>query len=109
MRRIVFRPAAEKDLSELYRTIRDRSGSPDVAIRYIRRIRGYCEGFAEFPERGAKRDDLRSGLRPIGFERRVVIAFTFDDDHVRIGRIFYGGRDYEALLGPDRGPSESDA
>jgi toxin ParE1/3/4 len=86
-------------LIELYQAIRDRSGEAGVAIRYIRRIRDYCEKFAEFPERGTKRDDIRPGLRIIGFERRVTIAFTFDGDCVRIGRIFYGGRDYEALLG----------
>ncbi|MBY6239638.1 type II toxin-antitoxin system RelE/ParE family toxin [Methylosinus sp. Sm6] len=98
-RKVVFRAAAERDLAKLYRDIRDQRGAPIVAIDYIRRIRAYCEGFAEFPERRTKRDDIRPGLRVIGFERRVVIAFTFDDHHVRIARIFYGGRDYEALVG----------
>jgi toxin ParE1/3/4 len=97
-RKVVFRAAAERDLAKLYKDIRDQRGEPTVAIDYIRRIREYCHGFAEFPERGAKRDDIRPGLRIIGFERRVVIAFTFDAERVRIGRIFYGGRDYEALL-----------
>lgn len=97
-RKVVFRAAAERDLTKLYRDIRDQRGEPTVAIDYIRRIRAYCEGFSELPERGAKRDDIRPGLRIIGFERRVAIAFTFDERHVRIGRIFYGGRNYEALL-----------
>jgi toxin ParE1/3/4 len=98
-RRIVFRAAAERDLAKLYRDIRDQRGGPAVAIDYIRRIRSYCGGFAEFPERGMKRDDIRPGLRIVGFERRVAIAFTFDDHHVRIARIFYGGRNYDSLLG----------
>lgn len=98
-RKVVFRAAAERDLAKLYRDIRDQRGEPTVAINYIRRIRSYCEGFAEFPERGTLRDDIRPGLRIIGYERRVTIAFTFDDQRVRIGRVFYGGRDYEALLG----------
>ncbi len=97
-RKVVFRAAAERDLAKLYRDIRDQRGEPTVAINYIRRIRAYCEGFAECPERGGRRDDTRPGLRIVGFERRVAIAFTFDDERVRIARLFCGGRDYEALL-----------
>ena len=46
-----------------------------------------------FPERGAQRDDLRPGLRVIGFERRVTIAFHITSETVVIDRVFYGGRD----------------
>ena len=86
-------------MTRLYHSICEQRGETAVAIAYIRRIREYCEGFADFPERGARRDDIRPGLRIVGFERRVAIAFTFDEERVRIARIFYGGRDYEALLG----------
>jgi toxin ParE1/3/4 len=99
VRNVVFRPAAERDLEGLYTFIRDARGEPTVAIGYIRRIRSFCEGLATFPERGQRRDDIRPGLRITSFERRVVIAFTITPELVRIGRIFYGGRDYEALLG----------
>lgn len=107
MRRLIFRPSAQRDLADLYQNIRDRTGAPDIAIGYVRRIRAYCEGFVEFPERGIKRDDIRPGLRIAGFERRVAIAFTFDADHVRIGRIFYGGRDYQTLLGATNDDAET--
>lgn len=89
-------------MAKLYKDIKDsRGGDPTVAINYLRRIRSYCEGFADFPERGARRDDIRPGLRIIGFERRAAIAFMFDDEKVIIGRVFYGGRDYEAALGKE--------
>ena len=84
VRKVVFRAAAERDLAKLYKDIKDSRGEPTLAINYIRRIRSYCEGFAEFPERGTRRDDIRPGLRIVGFERRVAIVFTFDADHVRI-------------------------
>jgi toxin ParE1/3/4 len=100
-RRVVFRPAAERDLAALYAYIRDDRGGPEVAIGYVRRIRSFCEGLEPFPERGVARDDIRPGLRLAHFERRVVVAFTFTPELVRIGRIFYGGRDYAALLGED--------
>ena len=99
-RRVVLRPAAEHDLQDLYVHIRDsRGGDPAVAIGYIRRIRAYCEGLETFPERGVLRDDIRPGLRLGYFERRIVIAYLITPDLVRIGRIFHGGQDYEALLG----------
>lgn len=59
----------------------------------------YCEGFSQFPVRGKRRDDIREGLRVVGFERRVLIVFEVGADTVRIGRILYRGRDYERLLG----------
>jgi toxin ParE1/3/4 len=56
-------------------------------------IEAYCMKLADFPERGTRRDDLRPGIRIIGFRRRVDIAFTVLDDSVEIARILYGGRD----------------
>ncbi|WP_306121016.1 hypothetical protein [Roseitalea sp. MMSF_3504] len=41
------------------------------------------------------RDDLLPGLRIVGFERRITIAFTIDDDTVTFLRFFYGGQDWE--------------
>ncbi len=90
-RRVVFRPAAERDLAALYAYIRDANGGPEVAIGYVRRIRDFCEGLEPFPERGVARDDIRPGLRLAHFEKRVVVAFTISPELVRIGRIFYAG------------------
>jgi plasmid stabilization system protein ParE len=42
---------------------------------------------------------LRPGVRIVTFERRVVIAYTIrPSGAVEIGRFFYGGRDYEAII-----------
>jgi len=46
---------------------------------------------------GRVRDDLFAGLRTVPFERSAVIAYTVEDDCVRITNVFHGGRDYEAL------------
>lgn len=91
--RIVFRPFAEHDLVALYQYIAENS-SPDRAAAYIGRIEQGCVSLADFPFRGAKRDDLYPGLRIIGFERRASIAFVVESETVRILRIFYGGRDF---------------
>jgi hypothetical protein len=34
----------------------------------------------------------------MGFERRATVAFIVGEDHVRVIRVFYGGRNYERLL-----------
>ena len=95
--RVVFRREAIQQLEELYDHIAD-AGSPENAARYTAAIITYCEGLTDFPHRGSARDDIRPGLRTVGYKRRVVIAFAVLDDTVAILGIFYGGRDYEALL-----------
>lgn len=74
---IIFSPEAEDDLVQLYLYIADRSGEA-VALRYVERIEAYCLSFTDFPERGLSREDLLPGLRVVGFERRVSIAFHLD-------------------------------
>jgi toxin ParE1/3/4 len=51
-----------------------------------------------FPERGRRRDDIRPGLRVVGFERRVAIAFRVLKTRVEIVSIAYGGREFEREL-----------
>jgi toxin ParE1/3/4 len=94
--RVVFSPEAENDLLQLYLYIAEQSGD-GRALDYIERLERYCHGFAEFPERGASRDDLFPGLRVVGFERRVSIAFHITADTVTFDRILYGGRDMGVL------------
>ena len=92
-RRVVYSPAARRDLEDLYDYIADRA-SPQIAFTYLSRIEANCLDFADFPERGTRRDDLEPGLRIVGFERRVTIAFHVSETAVTIDRIFYGGRDF---------------
>ncbi|QZA16834.1 type II toxin-antitoxin system RelE/ParE family toxin [Mycobacterium malmoense] len=75
---VVFAPEAEDQLVELYRYTAE-SGSAEVATRYTEEIVAFCEELAAFPHRGRARDDIRTGLRMIGFRRRVVIAFAVLD------------------------------
>lgn len=102
--RVVFRREALRQLDELYDYIAE-AGSPDNAARYTDAIVTYCEELAQFPHRGTARDDIRPGLRTIGYKRRVVIAFAVLDNIVAILGIFYGGCDYETIL-TDTGPDE---
>jgi toxin ParE1/3/4 len=96
-RTVTFRPAAEEDLNDLYGYVTAKANS-DVAFGYIQRIENACLGLAEFPERGSRRDDLYPGIRLVGFERRITIAFMVEEKAVRIVRIFFGVRDLEGAF-----------
>ncbi|MGP8188102.1 MAG: type II toxin-antitoxin system RelE/ParE family toxin [Terracidiphilus sp.] len=93
-RPVIFTPEAKDDLLDLYDYIADH-GSPARALRYIERIEKTCMSLNTLPERGTRREDLRPGLRVLGFERRVLIAFRVSADSVAILRILYGGRNVE--------------
>ena len=94
-RHVEFAPEAVEDLMQIYEWIAN-AASPETAIQYIDRIETYCRGMGVASERGHKRDDIRPGLRIIGFERRVSVAFTVSETHVTILRLFHGGRNWEA-------------
>jgi toxin ParE1/3/4 len=96
-RNVVFSPEALGDLTSLYDYIAADSG-PSRAIAYIDRIEDYCARFDMSAQRGTRRDDIRPGLRVVGFERRVTIAFHVDPATVTIDRILYGGREVEEAL-----------
>jgi toxin ParE1/3/4 len=99
--KVVFRDHAVADLKALYDYIAS-DNSPEIAIGYIRRIQEACMRLETFPERGRRRDDLQPGLRVIGFERRVAIAFRVLKTRVEIVSIAYGGRDFERELRKDK-------
>lgn len=101
-REVILDAGALQDLETLFDWIADRAG-PHRAEAYTSRLRAYCESFDLFPMRGIRRDDLKPGVRLIGFERRVTIAFTVTDKEVAILRILYGGRDID-LLTEDQNP-----
>lgn len=102
---VVFTPEAQDQLVELYRYIADAASS-EVAARYTEAIVTFCEDLAAFPHRGTARDDIRPGLRAVGFRRGVIIAFAVLDQAVVVIAVFYGGRDYEAILNDPDAASE---
>ena len=97
-RSVVFRPRAEADLIALYDYIADAAG-PVIAGGFIDRIEAACLSLATTPHRGTRRDDILPGLRTIGFERRVTIAFRVLSTRIEIVTIAYRGRDWANTLG----------
>ena len=93
-REVVFAPEARGDLLALYDWIAERA-DPLTAMGFIDRLEGFCRRFAHAGERGHRRDDIRPGLRIVGFERRATVAFFVGDLAVTILRIFHRGRNWE--------------
>jgi toxin ParE1/3/4 len=101
-REVVFAPEAPDDPWRLYEAITAAAGM-SIALAYIERIETYCLGFDLASERGHLRDDIRAGLRIVGFERRVTIAFSVDDARVTILRVFYAAGIWKARFDDLRG------
>lgn len=93
-RRVVFHPAAQRELVELHDYIAEHGG-PVRATTFVSQIREYCLGFSGVAERGTKRDDIAPGVRLVGYRRRVSIVFKVDDATVTIVGIYYAGRNID--------------
>lgn len=94
--RIRLTDEAELDLARIYRFVRQKSASSAVARNYVARIKTFMDGFETYPERGSIRDHVRPGLRIVGFERRVSVAFVVEPAEVVILRILYAGQQFES-------------
>jgi toxin ParE1/3/4 len=98
---VVLTEAAERDLSSIFDYIADRA-SPDIALHFVEGIVTYCLGLGTAPERGTRRDDLRPGLRTIGFKRRATVLFEIaaSQQRVVIHGTYYAGRSVERDFEP---------
>lgn len=102
--RITFSPLAEADIEAIIDWIADQSRTR-TARGFVDRIERRIGSLQRFPVRGTLRDDLAPGLRLIGLEQRVTIAFRVGDAAVTIERVLYGGRNLERAF-PRRGDAE---
>ena len=94
-RQVIFSPEAKQDLLDIGDWIAERAGI-EIALRYIDRMEKFCAGLELSSERGRRRNEVRPGLRVVGFERRIAVAFSVTSTEVIILRLHYGGRDWEA-------------
>ena len=97
--RVIFGPRAGWQPVRLRIYLAETAGRR-TALAYEKRIIARCRKLRTFPHRGTRRDDIMPGLRLIGCERRVTIAFIVAGDRVVIEGVFYGGQDILAALSP---------
>jgi toxin ParE1/3/4 len=95
---VSYADSAKLDLGEIQRYLISSGASFTTARSFTARIRDRCAKIGNVPHIGTARDDILPGLRMVPFERSAVILYMIETNRVRITNIFYGGRDYEALL-----------
>ena len=95
---VEYRQSARDDLAGIFGFIVESGASVEVALKFVLRIEDRCQRMGDAPRSGRRRDDLLAGLRTVPFEHSAVIAYVIEQDMVWITNIFYGGRDFEALL-----------
>jgi len=92
-----FSKRSQADLVSIYEYIAEQS-DPARALAYFERIRNYCLTLNRFPERGTAWYNVARGVRVVGFEHRVSIAFRVRSQTLTILRVLYGGQDISKNL-----------
>ena len=92
---VVFDAAARQDLKDIYDYINSRAGRT-IAENFTVELHQHCARLRHTPERGTRRDELRPGLRTMGYRKRATILFEVDNEHRRVVilGICYAGRNY---------------
>jgi toxin ParE1/3/4 len=98
---VVFTPEADRQLESIRAYVASHAGF-DIAIGFATSTHDACMRLRFSPFRGTARDELRPGLRTVGFRRRVTTDFKVLDREVKAIGVFYGGQDMEAALGSKR-------
>lgn len=100
---VYLTPDAIQDLTDIYEYIAVKSGLPEVAWVYIEKLRQNCHDLKTVPLIGQQRNDLRKNLRIVSIDKNAIAAFEANGDKqsVTILNIFYGGRDYDAIMGSE--------
>jgi toxin ParE1/3/4 len=97
---IIFSLTAKADVALIESWVAENAGAT-IASKYSKRILSFCQRLETGSQRGTKRDEIRLGLRVIGFEKRVNILFVVTPEDVIILRIFYGGKNWESDFNDD--------
>ncbi len=95
---VVLRAGALADLTGIADYLIEQGASETTALGFVDRIEARCKRIGGVPEGGPARPDLGDGIRIAPFERSVVILYCVTAAAVKIVRVYYGGRNYEALL-----------
>ena len=100
---VYLTPDAIQDMTDIYEYIAAKSGLPEISWAYIEKLRQKCHDLKITPLIGQQRDDLRKNLRIVAIDKNAIAAFEIIEDKqiVTILNIFYGGRDYEAIMGSE--------
>jgi plasmid stabilization system protein ParE len=93
---------ARNDFGQIYRYIRERSGSGETARRFVHELRQKCHALAAAPIlMGRPRTELRADLRSHP-HKSYVIFFRYVGATLEIVNVIEGHRDIPALFDEDK-------
>ena len=89
---------AKNDLLQIIRYIARESGSHEIALRYMEKLRQECRRLAALPgTMGRARPELGEGIRSIPYGNYVIL-FRYNGPYLEIVSIIEGHRDIEELI-----------
>ena len=100
MATILRRPAAERDLIEIYKYI--AKDSPSRARDFIQRIDKKIKLLADHPLIGAAKLSAYPDIRAFPIGRYLILYQPLDgEDGIELIRVIHGAREWETLLEDD--------
>ena len=92
MARLIVSPEAQADLDVILDYLASVGGNV-VALRYGEKFRGAFRHLIDFPETGAARPRLGTGIRIWGVAPYLIFyRYTRNDDTIRVVRLLHGRR-----------------
>lgn len=89
---------AKNDLLQIKRYLARESGSNEIALRYIEKLRQQCRKLAALPGKvGRARPELAEGIRSIPYGSYVIL-FRYNGPYLEIVSIIEGHRDIEEFF-----------
>ncbi|MFM9852970.1 MAG: type II toxin-antitoxin system RelE/ParE family toxin [Sphingomonadaceae bacterium] len=92
---IRYRPEAVDDLDDIWNYI--AAYNPAAADRYLNGLAASLERLVSFPYSGRSRDELRLGLRSLGYRRHITF-YVISNDMVEIVRVQHASRDFNRIF-----------
>jgi toxin ParE1/3/4 len=93
--KVTITPRAQTDLRNIKRYI--MRGNPHRALSFVSELRAHIRGLADFPDKGAKRDYLRLGLRMLA-HGQYLIYYCMHGHDVRVERVLHAARHVEGAF-----------
>lgn len=94
MNAVVYSPQAQRQLADIWSWVETRSGFPERAEAFVDSIIEFCDNLADNSQVGIQRDDLRPGLRVVGFRTVswIIARTSADIEHPLLAARMRNGR-----------------
>jgi plasmid stabilization system protein ParE len=90
MREIVYRPAAVRDLDQVFGAI--GAENPHRALHIVQEVNVDCRVLCDRPELGFVQDDFGPGIRVFSTRRGVTVAYRVTPAAIEITRVVSGAK-----------------